>query len=50
MNGLLWEYVTERPNLVWATQKDFPETLILNLKLKGCVRVHIGVFHQRAEH
>lgn len=50
MNGLLWEYVTERLNLVWAFQKDFPETLILNLKFKGCVRVQMGEFHHRAEH
>lgn len=50
MSGLLWEYVTEKPNLVWAIQKDFPETLILNLKFKRCVRVQMGVSYQRVEH
>lgn len=39
MNGLLWEYVTERINLVWAIKENLPEALMWNLKSRGCTRV-----------
>lgn len=39
MNGLLWGYVTERTNLVWAIKENLPEALMWNLKSIGCTRV-----------